>query len=92
MWSYIRQSPCIDAVLLYHGQFHVDNEWWTWIDYKRFHELMTAWTQSQGQETFTASDYMAKTPSWAVYGAREQGFDPVETRFYRKKRKDVSGC
>ncbi|KAK2172843.1 hypothetical protein NP493_925g02007 [Ridgeia piscesae] len=81
-----------NCILIAHTKFRVDNEWWTWIDYKRFHELMTAWTQSQGQQTFTASDYMAKTPSWAVYGAQEQGFDPVETRFYRKKRKDVSGC
>ncbi len=35
---------------------------------------------------------MAKTPRWAVFGAEERGFDPVETRFYRKKQKDIGGC
>jgi len=70
----------------------VSGEWWTWIDYARFHELYTNFKASNGKKNFTALDYMAKTPSWAVFGAKEQGFDPMETRFYRKKRKDVSGC
>ena len=39
---------------------------------------------------FTAKDYMAKTPKWAVYGASEQGFDPMETRFHRKKKEKTS--
>ncbi len=45
-------------------------------------------------EEFTAMDYMAETPAWAVYGARERGFDPVETRWSRKDKaaKDLSGC
>jgi tRNA wybutosine-synthesizing protein 1 len=33
-------------------------------------------------------DYIAKTPSWAVYGAAEKGFDPEEERVYRNKKKD----
>uniref|UniRef100_A0A7N0UNU6 BURP domain-containing protein n=1 Tax=Kalanchoe fedtschenkoi TaxID=63787 RepID=A0A7N0UNU6_KALFE len=28
---------------------------------------------------FTSTDYMAATPSWAVYGADEGGFDPDHT-------------
>ena len=28
-------------------------------------------------------DYMAPTPSWALYDAEERGFDPVEERFRR---------
>ena len=49
--------------------------------------------QSGGLNTFSAIDYMAKTPSWAVFGAKEQGFDPIETRFHRKKKsKDIGGC
>ncbi len=39
----------------------------------------------------SAEDYMEVTPDWAVYGASERGFDPVETRHYRKN-KDISGC
>ncbi len=47
---------------------------------------------TQGRKTFKAVDYMAPTPRWAVFGATEGGFDPIETRFYRKKAKDISGC
>ncbi|KAK6939459.1 tRNA wybutosine-synthesis [Dillenia turbinata] len=34
---------------------------------------------------FNSQDYMAATPSWAVYGAEEGGFDPDQAR-YRKER------
>ena len=34
---------------------------------------------------FDSKDYMAATPSWAVYGADEGGFDPDQSR-YRKER------
>lgn len=34
---------------------------------------------------FNSNDYMAATPSWAVYGAEEGGFDPDMSR-YRKER------
>lgn len=43
-------------------------------------------------ESFTALDYAAKTPKWALFGSNERGFDPVDTRFQRKKTKDISGC
>lgn len=36
-------------------------------------------------EPFSSKDYMAPTPSWAVYGAEEGGFDPQQSR-YRKER------
>lgn len=38
---------------------------------------------------------MAKTPQWAIFGAVERGFDPIETRWQRNKKsttKDISGC
>ena len=31
---------------------------------------------------------MAPTPSWAVYGAPEEGFDPEEKRWYRNQSKN----
>lgn len=34
---------------------------------------------------FDSKDYMAPTPSWAVYGSDEGGFDPDQSR-YRKER------
>jgi tRNA wybutosine-synthesizing protein 1 len=43
---------------------------------------------------FDSLDYVAATPDWAVFGATERGFDPVETRWKRKDKnaKDISGC
>jgi tRNA wybutosine-synthesizing protein 1 len=44
--------------------------------------------------SFLLQDYMCKTPSWAVFGAVQRGFDPVERRWHRKtlQKKDISGC
>uniref|UniRef100_A0A672IHP5 S-adenosyl-L-methionine-dependent tRNA 4-demethylwyosine synthase TYW1 n=1 Tax=Salarias fasciatus TaxID=181472 RepID=A0A672IHP5_SALFA len=82
-----------NCLLIAHTKFKVEGEWWTWIDYQRFQELVEAHEESGGQRSFSASDYMAKTPSWALFGAREQGFDPADTRFQRRnKTKDISGC
>ncbi|XP_067680903.1 S-adenosyl-L-methionine-dependent tRNA 4-demethylwyosine synthase TYW1-like isoform X2 [Haliotis asinina] len=81
-----------NCILIAHTKFKIKEEWWTWIDYSRFHQLIAEYNQSGGQKTFTAEDYMAPTPHWAVFGASERGFDPVETRFHRKKQKDISGC
>ncbi|XP_058489439.1 S-adenosyl-L-methionine-dependent tRNA 4-demethylwyosine synthase TYW1 [Solea solea] len=82
-----------NCLLIAHTKFKVDGEWWTWIDYERFQELVQAHEESGGQRSFSALDYIAKTPSWAMFGASEQGFDPAETRFLRRnKTKDISGC
>uniref|UniRef100_A0A3Q1F706 S-adenosyl-L-methionine-dependent tRNA 4-demethylwyosine synthase TYW1 n=1 Tax=Acanthochromis polyacanthus TaxID=80966 RepID=A0A3Q1F706_9TELE len=82
-----------NCLLIAHTKFKVDGEWWTWIDYERFQELAKAHEESGGQQSFSAMDYVAKTPSWALFGAQEQGFDPADTRFQRRnKTKDISGC
>lgn len=82
-----------NCLLIAHTKFKVDGEWWTWIDYERFQELVQAHEDSGGQQSFSALDYMAKTPSWALFGAEEQGFDPADTRFQRRnKTKNISGC
>lgn len=60
-------------------KFRVDGQWFTWIDYEKFHALVAS------GKPFDSKDYMAPTPSWAVYGADEGGFDPVQSR-YRKER------
>ena len=41
---------------------------------------------SGGVKTFDARDYMAPTPGWALFGSKERGFDPGETRFHRKNK------
>ncbi|XP_069694993.1 S-adenosyl-L-methionine-dependent tRNA 4-demethylwyosine synthase TYW1-like [Periplaneta americana] len=83
-----------NCVLIAHKKFQVDGEWWTWIDYDKFQELVKQYYETGGKSTFTAEDYMCKTPRWAVYGSTERGFDPVEKRWHRKSlpRKDISGC
>ncbi|KAG7480137.1 S-adenosyl-L-methionine-dependent tRNA 4-demethylwyosine synthase [Solea senegalensis] len=82
-----------NCLLIAHTKFKVDGEWWTWIDYERFQELVQAHEESGGQRSFSALDYVAQTPSWALFGASEQGFDPADTRFLRRnKTKDISGC
>ena len=64
------------CILLAHvDRFKKDGAWHTWIDYPRFQELAAS------GEPFTSADYTAPTPSWAVYGAPEGGFDPEEERF-----------
>lgn len=35
--------------------------------------------------TFSAEDYAAETPHWAVFGAPERGMDPLETRWYHNR-------
>nr|XP_057936807.1 S-adenosyl-L-methionine-dependent tRNA 4-demethylwyosine synthase TYW1 isoform X2 [Doryrhamphus excisus] len=82
-----------NCLLIAHTKFKNDGEWWTWIDYERFQDLVRAHEESGGHRSFSSMDYMARTPAWALFGAHEQGFDPVETRFQRRnKTKDLSGC
>ena len=82
-----------NCVLLTNKKFKIDGEWWTWIDYPKFHELIKRYHLSNGKETFKAVDYMARTPPWATYGSKERGFDPAETRFHRNKNmKSDGGC
>ncbi|NXK39886.1 TYW1 synthase, partial [Piprites chloris] len=82
-----------NCLLLAHTKFKVDGEWFTWIDYERFQELVRERERSGGSRTFTAADYTARTPPWALFGARERGFDPLDVRFQRRnKARDISGC
>ncbi|NWU33659.1 TYW1 synthase, partial [Hylia prasina] len=82
-----------NCLLMAHSKFQVDGEWRTWIDYSRFQELVREYERSGGSRTFTAAEYTARTPPWALFGARERGFDPSDVRFQRKnKARDISGC
>ena len=50
------------------------------IDYDKFHEL------ANGDTPFSPMEYTMETPEWAVVGAPERGFDPVEVRHLRKQK------
>ena len=67
------------SILIAHRKYLVDNQWHTWIDYDKFQRLVKSGIP------FDSLDYVSKTPDWAIYGAKEHGFDPEETRFFRKK-------
>ncbi|KAI8149236.1 hypothetical protein BJV82DRAFT_504409 [Fennellomyces sp. T-0311] len=71
------------SILIAKTDFKINGEWYTHIDYPKFFELV------RSGKPFTSLDYMAKTPDWAVFGAEAGGFDPEETRFYRKNRKTI---
>lgn len=61
-------------------KFKVNGKWFTWIDYEKFHSLVAS------RKPFSSVDYMAATPSWAVYGAEEGGFDPGQSRYKKERR------
>ena len=60
-------------------------KWRTWIDYDKFHELAMR-NAKDPTFRFGVEDYTAPTPSWALFGAEEEGFDPTDTR-HRKQKK-----
>jgi len=73
-----------NCVLLANVKFrNGEGVWRTWIDYDEFHRLSAA--HRAGGPTFTALDYVAETPYWAVYGSSERGFDPAEERHRRNR-------
>eukprot|EP00611_Tribonema_gayanum_P027634 TRINITY_DN6894_c0_g1_i1.p1 TRINITY_DN6894_c0_g1~~TRINITY_DN6894_c0_g1_i1.p1 ORF type:complete len:716 (+),score=153.21 TRINITY_DN6894_c0_g1_i1:109-2256(+) len=74
-----KHSCCL--LLANRDKYFKDGRWHTWIDYDKFHMLADAYARDGKQ--FSSADYMAETPAWAIYGAPEAGFDPVELRHYR---------
>ncbi len=85
-----RHSCCM---LLAKQKFNVNGQWHTWIDYDKFQTLVAEYHASGGTATFSATDYMAVTPNWALYGAEEEGFSPFEKRWKRKVGVvDEGGC
>ncbi len=60
-------------------------KWRTWIDYDKF-QLLAERRVADPTFVFGVEDYVADTPSWAVFGADEEGFDPTDNR-HRKKKK-----
>lgn len=82
-----QHSCCI--LIAREDKFKINDEWHTWIDYPKFHELITDYYASGGEKTFVSTDYMAATPAWALYESSERGFDPNENRWKRNKNGDL---
>jgi hypothetical protein len=65
------------CILLASTRFLINDKWHTIIDYAKFFELLES-----GKE-FAPEDYIGpSTPEWANWG--KGGFDPADTRVYRK--------
>ncbi|KAH0547659.1 hypothetical protein FGG08_000148 [Glutinoglossum americanum] len=65
------------CILLASTRFLINERWHTVIDYSKFFELLES-----GKE-FAPEDYIGPpTPEWANWG--NGGFDPADTRVYRK--------
>ncbi|CAD2099236.1 conserved Plasmodium protein, unknown function [Plasmodium vinckei brucechwatti] len=66
------------SILIAKKIFKINNKWHTWINYEKFQSLV------KQNVNFTAIDYCAETPEWAVVGAPECGFNPSDQRVYTK--------
>ncbi len=77
-----------NCVLIAHKKFKRAGLWHTWIDYDKFHQLNSEFVRS-GRPSFSSVDYMQPTPEWALFGCKERGFDPCETRWFRNKNNKV---
>lgn len=69
-----KHSNCL---LLAHVKFKINDEWYTFIDYEKFHQLVREYDRIG--TPFTSLDYIEKTPKWALFGSAEAGFDPQVT-------------
>lgn len=70
------------SILIAEERYRVDGAWHTWIDYGKYADLALS-----GRTDFTAEEYWAPTPEWAVYGADEKGFDPQQVRHHHRASK-----
>ncbi|EUD68372.1 hypothetical protein C922_01392 [Plasmodium inui San Antonio 1] len=69
------------SILIAKKEFKINDKWHTWIDYEMFQSLV------RQNKDFSAADYCAETPTWAVMGAEERGFNPCDERVYTKGKK-----
>jgi tRNA wybutosine-synthesizing protein 1 len=59
-------------------KFFIDGVWHTHIDFDKFIEL------EQSGADFSAMDYTIPSPEWTIFGHESHGFNPEQTRTYRK--------
>lgn len=71
------------GVLIADTKLRIEGRWHTHIDYAKFNQCVLDFYASNKQKQFDVLDYAAPTPEWALYGAKEKGFDPSETRVKR---------
>lgn len=85
-WEIVSEHEHSNCVLIAQKKFKINGKWHTWIDFDKFITLVKRYYDSDGKEEFDALDYALETPEWALFGSKEQGFDPKEKRFNRKTK------
>lgn len=75
-----------NCTLIANKKFKINGKWHTWINYEKYFELIEDPANRTGLE-FDSLDYAAETPSWALIGSEEAGFDPEHMRWIRKEHK-----
>lgn len=78
------------CILISDTSLKINGKWHTHIDYPKFLALADKFYKTG--EMFSAVDYAAETPEWAVYGADEGGFSPNEMRFRRKTKGNANNA
>lgn len=78
-----------NCILIANKKFKINGKWHTWINYEKYFELIKLQVSSGGESNgeFNSLDYTAETPSWAIFGSEEGGFDPEHIRWIRKDHK-----
>lgn len=69
------------CILIADTKFKINDKWHTHIDYPKFFELL------ESGKDFVDLDYIKETPSWAIWGSQEGGFNPEDTKYDRKAEK-----
>ena len=77
------------CVLVAKKKFKINGKWKTWIDYDKFHLLVNKYYQTSSEFKFNSLDYASYLPEWAVFGAKEKGFDPFEKKHFRKNKTKI---
>lgn len=77
-----------NCVLIASKRYFLGGKWHTHIDYEAFNAAWREWNSAGGgAPPLDPLLYALETPSWAVFGAPERGFDPAETRVGGRSKK-----
>lgn len=74
------------CVLLSKSKFFVNSQLNSWIDFEKFHHLVSL--QGGKEKDFPLpEEYWLPTPEWALSETGNEGFDPKQRRHYTAKRR-----
>lgn len=74
------------CILLGQNKFIVNGNIHTWIDFDKFHSLVSRNAEASTLTPPLPEEYLLPTPEWALPHSLSQGFDPAQQRHITKKR------